>query len=440
MASTIGTNIVVDEKEILSFIQGVLNELEKFQDNQGLSKAQYNLKELYKAVREGESLLSNIFYANDAKDIMRILDAKNTPYIILPCMMREQEMLSITIRGRDKEIFLAAQDSVFIQNGRIYRELDFNVMIRDIKNEPIFKGQRTPIFEFKNSVTRAIFTAELAKNDVPYGLDDKSGKVIVYPNQAYKENKKDLVTTIVNMAAKYTIFAASTIYRKYQELVANTNNETLQEFINRAQQGLDAKIENMSGSKAILYDCDTDRFAFENRKIIPPILSTIPVTSDMSRTQKFTMLSKYTSEVVRGEDKPILTSDASYSRRAISANQEVNSFMRKEKALNKALSEIRMKAGKYVRNNDKLVTPDKKCMAEIEFIIRELKTNGLPGYSDKFVHVLCQNLDGSIKNGTRDIGFEFVSAKGLDNYIVKDATTIEKETEIEKEGINSYVY
>lgn len=440
MASTIGTNIDTDEEEILSFIQNMLDELEKYQGNHGLLKAQNNIKELFKAVHGGKSLQSNIFYRSDAKDIMKILDDKDIPYMTLPSRRGEQEMISLVIRERDKEAFLAAQDIVFIKNGKIYKELDFNDMIRDIKNEPIFKGQRTPIFEFKNSVTRTIFMDELAKNDVPYGIDNKSGKVIVYPNQAYKENKKDLASTIVGMAAKCTIFAASKEYRSYQELVAKANSEVLQEFIKRAQRGLDAKLKNMSESKEIIYDCDSNTFTFKNLEVTPPVRMTLPVTSDMNHTQKFTLLSKYASEVVRGEKEPILVSDAYDTRNVIAGNNVVSSFMRREKALQAALSKVRAKADEFVKSNAKLITPDKKCVAELEYITSELKTKGLPGYSDRFVQVLCQNLDGSIRKGTGDIGFEFISEKGLDNYINRGVTAIEKDVEIEKEVNNLYRY
>ncbi len=473
MAQTIGTNVVTDEQQILGFIESLLAELEKHQENHGLSKQQANLKKLLAAVGAGENLITNNFYAADAKFIKEILDAKEIPYTILPTQVGDEKLESIIVRARDKEAFYEAQDMAFVQNGRIYQELEVNTVLDNIKTEPVFKNMHTPIFEFKDSKTRGLFTQELAKNDVPYSFDEKSNKIIVYPNQAYKKGRSDLATAIVDMAAKYTVFSRFENYEKFQRTLTHANNEALQNFIKEAKFGskTNVKLENLDETKGLFFNKDTGCFQYHDRSSVDPIIRNLPVTIDMPESQIYATLSKYAAEVTRKQPCPVLVPDASDTNNlrkgdfevedlsesqkvflmtqgptvGIGENERENPFyspeiekaMQFEKTLKQNLSAVKAEADRYVEQDFKDAKADIKCMKELEFISGSVKSKGIPGFDERITQSVYENLDGSIKNGTGDFGWGFIDSKNIDSFLGRDDDSYDRSIGTERDLDNT---
>ncbi len=459
MSTTIGTNVVNDGQELLNFIQSMLNELEKVLENRDLSKEQHNLKLLNKALRTGQSLqISDPQYYSDAKEIMKILDAKDIPYITIPSNVGGQNRISIVVREADAGELQKAAELTFTQNGRFYQELDFDTMLKDIKTEPIFKNQQTPVFEFKDSATRAMFTAELAKNDIPYAFDDNSGKVMCYPNQCYKEGGRDIATVITDMAVKYAIFSVSTDYQKYQAALAFANKETIQQFVDAATNGVNVTLEGMSGKTRIQYDDGAAEskkwFYIDNNDDI----HYIPITKDMTPTQIQGQLAVYASDMTRLLDNKLISLNANATKNIVLAetldesklnysqkvylmtsgptlaNGKTNPYYLtdiakasgRENALVQALTTYKKQADALVKTKYASLTDSEKCKKEINHIREKLKQDGLGQGFEKVSEAISENLDGILLSGSGDLGFNFVDRNKLEKFLGKEAETIGK--------------
>lgn len=463
MAQNIGTNVAIDENDLYPFYESILDQIERIQDNHGLSKDRQNLKALLDHVGAGHKLVQNQFYGNEAAQIKEELDKRNIPYIMLPSKLGGDPIETIIVKDSDTEIFTNIQGLVQRQNGRLYMELDADTMIHDIKTEATFKGMRTPVFEFKDSAKRALFLKELSKNNVPYGFDSKTNKIIVYPTSAYRKNDLDLSSAILDMSVKYAMFDRHPAYAKYSELIAKGNNETLQDFIDRymGNHG-NGKIENLSEKKRL--DIVGESIIYTDLTGDEPYVKKLTIPEGITKDELFVYLSTYTEEIIRTEDNPILTADASDTRaveeltveqlkemdnngrltpgqkvflakRDYIGNEKnpyrlegVEDALREEASLRTKLYKAKLDAGKNIVESD---SPDRKCQAELNYIGNFLKQDSC-GIKKDDARLIAENLDASIKNGSGAFGWNYVEANKLEAELGRDGGTFDKDYNSER--------
>ena len=470
MAQNIGTNVTIDENDLYPFYESILDQIERIQDNHGLSKDRKNLKALLDHVGAGHKLVQNQFYGNEATQIKEELDKRNIPYIMLPSKLGNEQIETVIVRDSDKGQFEDVQYLIQRQNGRLSTELNVDQIIKDIKNEPTFKGMRTPVFEFADGAKRGLFLKELAKNNIPYSFDKQSKKVIIYPTSVYRKGEPDLSSAVLDMSVKYAMFDKYPDYSKFQQTVVKGNNETLQDFIGRYMGNHSGKLENMTETKALdIVEGKSGNALIVYKDISDPVhpyVHTIDIPEGSTKEEIFLTLSPYAEEIIRTEEEPIITPDASDVKRITFYNTEqlakmdadgklnaaqktylakyerlgsgeknpyylsdVDKAAREESQLLNNLRTVKIKAGEQVVNST--VSLDRKCKAELDYI-RDYLTQDSCGIKKEDAQVIAENLDASIKNGSGAFGWNYVDANKLEVELGRDGGTFDKDYNSER--------
>lgn len=462
MASTIGTNVVMDEQDVAQFLDRILGALDTLLRDKDREMYSRMIKNLGEYVGNNGKLSYSVVDSKFTKEIEEYLQSERIDYMLLPT----QNGMGIAVKDCDADRFKDIQEKVMKYSVDNTHQLsNAKEFLEDIKYNPKTRNMDIPVLSFSNNTARLIVQEQMVKMGIVPCFDDRNNKVYARPDAVFSNNG-DLVDALYKSGFDLARMSISDDYSDTKMAQIKYDRDTLNEFINDAKNGKPSfLVDRANTSKSMLsVDATGNILLIEGKKT--KVLMTDQEVKESSSTDIFSHLSRHSKDIYNMTVCKNLTgleaivNPGKYPKDALDIVEQNCSGSRPEykselakglsfasKDIELAMKSISAQANREIASNpaykhlsaQKLFMIKKNLIAEIiqtrnNDTLRDFMNKDIKGLSLADKETILKNTlditDEILGNSGNDFKLEFVKQKQLDAELAK-AHGLDKEADKE---------